>query len=72
MALCDGCGALYSREKRAPKAGYPNYCSDCRPEVAAKLRKRRWRENPRNREREREARKKERSNVQAKEETDGA
>ena len=57
MALCDGCGALYSREKRAPKAGHPNYCSDCRPKVAARLRKRRWRENPRNREREREARK---------------
>ena len=69
MALCDGCGALYSREERAPKAGHPNYCTECRKTVAARIRKRRWRENPRNRESEREARKRERSNAQAKEDT---
>lgn len=72
LALCDGCGALYSREKRAPKAGHPNYCGDCRPKVAARLRKRRWRESSKNREREREARKRGRSYVPRKENGDEA
>lgn len=71
LALCDGCGALYSREKRAPKAGHPNYCTDCRPKVAARLRKRRWRENPGNRDKEREARQRGRNHTPTKEGTHG-
>jgi hypothetical protein len=30
MSQCDGCGALYLREGRKPKAGQQNFCVECR------------------------------------------
>lgn len=52
-ALCDGCKLLYPREERAPKSGQRNFCPECRGTVAACVRKRSWRTDPKNREAER-------------------
>lgn len=42
LVACSGCGSLYRRRLRAPKAGQANYCDECREKGAGLLfRKRR-------------------------------
>jgi hypothetical protein len=39
LAICDGCQIPYTRERK-PQTGRRNYCADCGPRMAARIRKR--------------------------------
>jgi hypothetical protein len=46
LAICDGCQRPYLREGRVPQSGRRNFCPDCGPTVAARLRQRERRARP--------------------------